>query len=47
MATRNPDESISMEEISKQIAKMLDEARKEAEKIIAEAKATVSGELTE
>ena len=49
MATKKPDEAvgIDMEAVSKQIAEMLADAKKEAEKIIAEAKAKVSGELTE
>ena len=49
MATKKPEESasINMEDISKQIAEMLAKAREDADKIIAEAKATVKGEMTE
>lgn len=40
-------EAISLEEVSKQVAEMLAQAKAEAEKIVADAKASVSGELTE
>lgn len=40
-------EAINLEEVSKQVAEMLAQAKAEAEKIVADAKASVSGELTE
>lgn len=48
MATKpEKADSVDLTDVSKQIAEMLAEARKEAEKIIAEAKATVKGETSE
>ncbi len=49
MATK-PDvksESINLADVSKQVEEMLKKAKAEAEKIVADAKASVSGELTE
>ncbi len=40
-------ESIDLADVAKQVEEMLENARKEAEKIVADAKASVSGELTE
>lgn len=40
-------ESIKLADVAKQVEAMLSKAREEADKIIAEAKASVSGELTE
>lgn len=39
--------ALSVEDVSKQIAEMLENARKEADKIIAEAKKAATGEMTE
>ena len=39
-------ESISLEDVAKQVEEMLEKAKAEAEKIVADAKAQVSGELT-
>ena len=45
---KNPEaESINLEDVAKQIAEMLANARKEADEIVADAKVTVGGELTE
>lgn len=40
-------ESINLADVTKQVEAMLAKAREEAEKIVADAKASVSGELTE
>lgn len=40
-------ESINLADVQKQVAEMLAQAKAEAEKIVADAKASVSGELTE
>lgn len=40
-------ESINLADVSKQVEEMLAKAKAEAEKIVADAKASVSGELTE
>lgn len=40
-------EGLNLEDVTKQINEMLANAREEAKKIVAEAKASVSGELTE
>ena len=40
-------ESINLADVTKQVEAMLQKAREEAEKIVADAKASVSGELTE
>lgn len=40
-------ETMSLEEVAKQVEEMLAKAKAEAEKIVADAKATVSNELTE
>ena len=45
MATK--PESINLADVQKQVAEMLAQAKAEAEKIVADAKASVSGELTE
>lgn len=48
MATKpEKTEDINLEDVSKQIAEMLAEAKAEAAKIVEEAKASVSGEKTE
>lgn len=48
MATKpEKTQPLDLEDVSKQIAEMLAEARKEAAKIVADAKAQVNGELTE
>ena len=47
MANEKNVESVNLEDVSAQIQAMLEEARKEAEKILAEAKASVNGEKTE
>lgn len=46
MANEKKD-SINLADVQKQVEAMLAKAREEAEKIVADAKATVSGELTE
>lgn len=43
----NKPESINLADISKQVEEMLAKAKAEAEKIVADAKASVGGELTE
>ena len=40
-------EALSLEEVSRQIQEMLDKAREEAAKIVADAKASVGGEMSE
>ena len=40
-------ENVNLADVTKQVAEMLENARKEAEKIVADAKASVGGELTE
>ena len=49
MATEktNKTESINLADVKSQVEAMLAEAREEAKKIVADAKASVSGELTE
>lgn len=50
MATKpeaKPTGSVDLADVTKQVAEMLENARKEAEKIVADAKASVGGELTE
>ena len=50
MATKpeaKASEGVNLADITKQINEMLENAREEAKKIVAEAKASVSGELTE
>lgn len=44
---KNKAESIDLADITKQVEEMLAKAKAEAQKIIADAKASVSGELTE
>lgn len=47
---KNTPEAVNLADVQEQLAKMLEEAKAakaEAEKLLAEAKATVSGELTE
>lgn len=46
MAEKKP-ESINLADVTKQVEAMLQKAREEAEKIVADAKASVSGEKTE
>lgn len=46
MAKENKTEPVSLEDVSMQIQAMLEEARKEAAKIVADAKASVNGEKT-
>ncbi len=43
----NKNEAINLADVKAQVAEMLKEAREEADKIIADAKAKVGGELTE
>ena len=43
----NKAESINLADVTKQVQEMLAQAKAEAERIVAEAKASVSGELTE
>ena len=47
MATEKKSESINLADVTKQVEAMLAQAKAEAAKIIADAKATVGGELTE
>ena len=47
MANEKKTESVNLEDVSKQIQAMLEEARKEAAKIVSDAKASVGGEKTE
>ena len=48
MATKDAKaESINLADVTKQVEEMLAKAREEAEKIVADAKASVSGEKTE
>ncbi len=47
MANEKKTEPVSLEDVSKQIQEMIEEARKEAAKIVAEAKASVNGGKTE
>lgn len=46
-AKETKSESINLADVTKQVEAMLAKAREEAEKIVADAKASVSGELTE
>lgn len=46
-AKETKSESINLADVAKQVEAMLAQAREEAEKIVADAKASVSGELTE
>lgn len=43
----NKPETINLEDVAKQVEEMLAQAKAEAEKIVADAKASVNGELTE
>ena len=47
MANENKPESINLADVKAQVEEMLAKAKEEAEKIIADAKASVGGELTE
>ena len=47
MANKEAKESINLADVAKQVETMLAQAKAEAEKIVADAKASVSGELTE
>lgn len=47
MANEKTKESINLADVTKQVEAMLAQAKAEAEKIVADAKASVSGELTE
>ena len=47
MATEKKAESINLADVTKQVEAMLAKAREEAAKIVADAKASVGGELTE
>ena len=49
MATKEPkaNESINLADVEKQVAEMLKNAKEEAAKIVADAKASVNNELTE
>ena len=47
MANEKKAESINLADVAKQVEEMLAKAKAEAEKIVADAKASVSGELTE
>ena len=47
MANEKKTESINLADVAKQVEEMLAKAREEAAKIVADAKASVSGELTE
>lgn len=47
MANEKAKEPINLADVTKQVEAMLTKAREEAEKIVADAKASVSGELTE
>ena len=47
MANEKKTESVNLADVTAQVEEMLAKAREEAEKIVADAKASVSGELTE
>lgn len=47
MAEKAKAESVNLADVTKQVEAMLEKAKAEAEKIVADAKASVSGELTE
>lgn len=47
MKTETSPESIALADVAKQVEEMLAKAKAEAEKIVADAKASVGGELTE
>ena len=47
MANEKKTESINLADVAKQVEEMLAKAREEAAKIVADAKASVGGELTE
>ena len=47
MANEKKAESFNLADVAKQVEEMLAKAKAEAEKIVAEAKATVSGEMTD
>ena len=47
MANEKKTESVNLEDVSKQIQEMIEEAKKEAAKIVADAKASVGGGKTE
>ena len=47
MANEKAKESVNLADVTKQVEAMLAQAKAEAEKIVADAKASVSGELTE
>lgn len=47
MAVKKEAEAINLADVQAQIAEMLAQAKAEAEKIVADAKASVSGEMTE